>query len=153
MGWDKREPTTNLVILGDDEGCVRKVGGLLVRMIQDQQYPQRQNYEIVQKNGESMMLAGSASLSRQIFPADIGRFLKAEFLGWGKSANGKFKQIEVNIWAGEPNEDMKKWPRFEETQNGGKKAEPVKAKAAGKRDEDFSDFPEALDAADDDLPF
>lgn len=150
MSWGKREPTSNLVILGDDEGCVKRVGGLLVRMIQDQQYPQRQNYEIVQKNGESIMVAGSASLSRQIFPADVGKFLKAEFTGWGKSPNGKFKQIEVNVWEGDLNDDMKKWPRIGEFTNG---KPPVAAKAAAKRDDDFSDFPEALDDADSDLPF
>jgi hypothetical protein len=151
MSWGKREPTTNLVILGDDEGCVQKAGGLLVRMIQDQQYPQRQNYELVQRNGDSIMLAGSASLSRQIFPGDVGKFLKAEFLGWGKSANGKFKQIEVNIWEGDPTEDMKKWPRFGETTKPAPEREKAKAKA---RDDDFSDFPEAVDEDDGSgLPF
>jgi hypothetical protein len=151
MSWGKREPTTNLVILGDDEGCVRKAGGLLVRMIQDQQYPQRQNYELVKKDGESIMLAGSASLSRQIFPGDVGKFLKVEFLGWGKSANGKFKQIEVNIWEGPPTEEMQKWPRY------GEPVEPVRGTSAAKakpRDDDFSDFPPPHDdEGESDLPF
>lgn len=149
MSWTKREPVSNLIVLGDDEGNVRKVGGLLAAVTQDSMYPNRSNYEIVQKNGDSIILAGSASLGRQIAPGDVGKFVKAEFLGWGKAANGKFKQIEVFLWEGEHNEDMKKWPRFAEFHGNGKKAAPK----AGAKDESFSDFPDALDAEDDDLPF
>ena len=114
MAWDKRDPVSNLVILGDDEGQVRKVGGLLASIRQDNQYPSRHNYELVKQDGESIWLAGSASLSRQIFPADVGKFVKCAFQGWGKSANGKFKQIEVQIYSGEPTAEMKAWPRYGE---------------------------------------
>lgn len=139
MGWNKREPVSNLVILGDDEGNVKKVGGLLAAVTQDSMYPNRHNYELVQKNGDSINLAGSASLSRQIAPGDVGKFLKAEFIGWGKSANGKFKQIVVYLWDGEPNEEMRKWPRFAEFHGNGKGEE--------------ADFPNPADDPDSDLPF
>ena len=148
MSWKKRDPVSNLVVLGDDEGQAKKVGGLLAAVTQDPQYPARSNYELVQKGGESILLAGSASLGRQIFPADVGKFLKAEFHGWGKAPNGKFKQIEVNIWDGEATEDMKKWPRYAEFHPNGQPP-----KAAPKPEESFEDFPAALDAEDDDLPF
>lgn len=149
MSWSKRESvSSNLVTLGDDEGHRKKIGGLLVAVKQDPN-PKYKNpvYEIVQKSGDSILLAGSASLSRQIFESDIGKFLKAEFLRWGNSPNGKFKEIEVNIWEGEPNEEMKAWPRFKEFANAGK------PKAAASKDEEFGDFPSASTVDDDDLPF
>lgn len=142
MTWQKREPVQNLVVLGDDEGQVKKIGGLLAGMRQDQRYPSRHNYELVKQDGESVWLAGSASLSNQLFPGDVGKFVKCEFKGWGRSANGKFKDIEVLIYDGEPTADMKKWPRF--------------AELSGKRTEQPPppEPPEDEDpGGDDDLPF
>jgi hypothetical protein len=144
MAWTKREPTSNLVVLGDDEGQVKKVGGLLLSMRQDAQYPSRQNYEIVQRNGDCIWLAGSASLGRQLFPGDVGKFVKCEFTGWGKSANGKFKMIDVNVYDGEPTEDMKKWPHFGEAAKRGDD-EPER-----ERPEDQDEFAAGGDG---DLPF
>jgi hypothetical protein len=139
MTWKKREAVTDLVILGDDEGNVKKVGGLLAAVTQDKLYPANMNYELVQKNGESIVVAGSASLSRQISPTeDVGKFLKAEFMGWGNSRNGKFKEIDVLVWEDEPTDEMKKWPRWAELQKDGS---PV------------ADEPPISDDPDDDLPF
>jgi hypothetical protein len=158
MSWTKRESvSSNLVTLGDDEGHVKTVGGLLVAVRQDPN-PKYKNpvYELVQKSGESVLLAGSASLSRQIFESDVGKFLKAEFIKWGQSPNGKFKEIEVNIWDGEPNDAMKAWPRFAEF-HGKASGNGVTAKdVAKKARDDFDDFaapPKALDNDTDDLPF
>lgn len=153
MSWAKREAVSNLVVLGDDEGQKKKVGGLLVGMPRDQGYPDKVNYQLVQKDGEVALLSGSASLARQINEHDVGKFIKCEFQGWGRSGNGKFKVIEVNVWEGEPNDEMKAWPRFAEFQNGGKKQAPKAAPvAAGKKDE-FDGFPPPLEDTDDDLPF
>ena len=148
MGWNKREPVSNLVVLGDDENCAQKAGGLLAAMTQDTMYPQRSNYELVQKSGESIFLAGSASLSRQIGVTDIGHFVKCEFKGWGKAAQGKFKMVEVFIWNDEPTADMKKWPRWAELQPGGMEKPKAKVKK-----EELDDVPAALDEDDDELPF
>ena len=150
MGWTKREPVSNLVVLGDDEGQTKKVAGLLLKLTQDTMYPARNNYELVQKNGESITLAGCASLSRQIGVTDVGHFVKCEFKGWGHSANGKFKDIEVFIWNDEPTADMKAWPRWRESQA---LLEPSKKTAPPKKDEAFEDVPAALDDESDDLPF
>lgn len=148
MSWTKRDPVTDLVILGDDEGSIHAIGGLLLDVTQDAQYPQRSNYRIAKKNGDTVTLAGSASLSRQIFPHDVGKFLKCHFLGWGKSANGKFKQIEVAIWDGEPTEDMKAWPKYRQA------SEPKSvAIAPNLAAETADDFDDAAPADDDDLPF
>jgi hypothetical protein len=49
----------------------------------------------------------------------VGKFLKAEFMGWGNSRNGKFKEIDVLVWEDEPTEEMKNWPRWAEIQRDG----------------------------------
>lgn len=159
MSWAKREAVTNLVILGDGEDHKKKVGGLLIATPFDRMYPDKMNYVIVQSDGEEIVLSGSASLGRQLSDRDVGKFVKCEFAGWGKSANGKFKIIDVNVWEGEPNDAMRAWPRFAEFQtatiaqkkaaaNGKQpKAEPAK------EPDDFEDFPNALTEEDDDLPF
>ncbi len=143
MAWSKREPVSNLVVLGDDEGQVKKVGGLLASVKQDAQYPSRSNYELIQKDGESIMLAGSASIGRQLFPGDIGRFVKLTFMGWGSSKNGKFKEIEVNVFDGEPTDDMKKWPRYAE----------LSRKPKGESADGDPGPTDTGDDFDDDLPF
>lgn len=147
MGWNKREPTSNLVVLGDEEGNKKKVGGLLIGCPKDRLYPDKTNYELVQQNGEVQVLSGSASLRNQLGESDIGKFVKCEFTGWGKSANGKYKAIDVNVWDGELNEVMKKWPRYDEFSNGKPKAKA----AAPATDDDFPGDNPADD--DDDLPF
>jgi hypothetical protein len=151
MSWGKREVNNNFVALGDGEGDV----------LNNHFDKPKMDYEFINKAGETVLLSGSASLARQISADDMGKFFKAEFEGWGKSANGKFKQISVYIWDGEPNDAMQAWPRFAEFY-GKKPAAPTtteqKASAksrmpAGLSDEEFETIPKTLDAEDDDLPF
>lgn len=149
MSWEKREPVTNLVVLGDEEGNKKKAGGLLVGCPKDRMYPDKTNYELLQQDGEVQVLSGSASLRNQIGEADIGKFVKMEFTGWGKSPNGKYKAIEVFVFTGEPNDVMKAWPRFADF-HGKNGKPPVAAKTAVETDETF---PGALEEDDDDLPF
>lgn len=151
MAWAKREPVTNLVVLGDEEGNVKKTGGLLIGCPKDRMYPDKTNYELVKQDGEVVTLSGSASLRNQIGEGDIGKFVKMEFTGWGKSANGKYKAIDVFVYDGEPTDAMKQWPRYAEFANGAKKPAPVKA--AAKPSDDFEEFPGALNDDDDSLPF
>ncbi len=146
MAWTKREPVSNLTQLGDGQGQVQKVAGLLASVKPDPN-PKYKNdvYEIVQKNGESINLAGSASLTRQINEADVGHFIKCEFKGWGNSPNGKFKDIEVQIFEGDATPEMKLWPRWKELN--GQFTKPT----AGSSHE--PDDAESQDAEDSDLPF
>lgn len=153
MTWNKREAVTNLVILGDGEGHCKKVGGLLVATPNDSGYPDKINYVIVKKDGEEITLSGSASLARQLNERDVGKFIRCEFMGWGKSNNGKFKAIDVNVWEGEPDETMKKWPRFAEFATAAKRPTPAVAKPAAQPADDFDDFPSNLGGDEDDLPF
>jgi 1,2-phenylacetyl-CoA epoxidase PaaB subunit len=150
MGWTKREPVSNLVVLGDDDGQVKKVGGLLAAMKQDTMYPARNNYEIIQKDGTSLWLAGSASIGRQLGSQDVGKFVKCEFMGWGKAKQGKFKEIDVVLWDGEPTDDMKKWPRWKEISTLAKNGN-----GTPKQDEPppHTDDDQTPDDEDDGLPF
>jgi hypothetical protein len=154
MTWAKREAVTNLVVLGDGEDHKKKVGGLLVGCPRDRMYPDKVNYELVQKDGEIVVLSGSASLGRQINDGDVGKFVKCEFKEWGRSANGRFKVIDVNVWEGPPTEDMKKWPLYLDTltkiANGNGKQTP--AKAAAVPADDFGEREPEPDE-DDGLPF
>lgn len=160
MSWAKREAVTNLVVLGDGPDHKKKVGGLLIDTPFDRMYPDKMNYVLVQKSGEEIVLSGSASLGRQIAPTDVGKFVKCEFTGWGKSNNGKFKVIDVNVWEGEPNADMKAWPRYAEfagrtqaQRKNGNGSGPKHAAPAAPADE-FEDFDNSPIAdPDDDLPF
>lgn len=146
MAWSKREPVTNLVVLGDGDGDKKKVGGLLIGCPKDRMYPEKTNYELVQQDGEVITLSGSASLRNQLGESDVGKFVKMEFTGWGKSANGKYKAIDVNVFEGEVTDPkMKAWPRYAEFQKNGKK--PATQKDA---EQEFDAEP-VEDA--DDLPF
>lgn len=155
MTWAKREAVTNLVILGDAEGNKKKVGGLLIGTPADRGYPEKVNYEIVQRDGEVIVLSGSASLARQINAADIGKFIKCEFTGWGKSPNGKFKAIDVNVWEGDLTDEMKKWPMYDDVHAATQAQKKAATKAApAKPVDDFEDFPAPIDEnGEEDLPF
>jgi hypothetical protein len=146
MSWTKREAVTNLVILGDEQGHKKKAGGLLVAVPRDKGYPDKFNYVLVQQDGEEITLSGSASLARQLNEQDIGKFVKCEFTGWGRSNNGKFKMIDVNVWEGEPTDVMKEWPRFTEFHS--------KGRVPATTSIDWGDdFPGALQDEENDLPF
>ena len=142
MGWQKREVDTDLVILGDGERNAKSVAGLLAAVTRDPRYPDNRRYELVQKDGTSKSVAGSASINSQLGVDDVGKFVKLAFTGWGASGNGRFKQIDVQVFEGEVTPEMKAWPRYAELHsNGAKKAESLET------------FPEALDDNDSDLPF
>lgn len=158
MGWKKQEVTAGTYVsLGDDEDSVSKFGGLLLKLEQNTKYPEKIDYVVVKKDGEIIKLSGSASLARQLGSAHVGCFFKAEFLGWGKSGNGKFKQIEVHIWDGDLTPEMEAWPMLAEARANAKAGTKAPAPAGKKKPEpegdDFGDIPSALRASDDDLPF
>lgn len=153
MTWNKREAVTNLVILGDSPDNKKKVGGLLIGTPFDRMYPDKMNYVIVQQDGEEIVLSGSASLGRQLAESDIGKFVKCEFTGWGKSNNGKFKVIDVNVWEGEPNDAMKAWPRYGEFSAPTQATKRAAAKP-GRETPPHDDFGDPGPSDDnDDLPF
>jgi hypothetical protein len=146
MGFNKREATSDLTVLGNDEGQVGKAGGLLASMRQDNRYPSRHNYELVQRSGESIWLAGSASLGNQLGPEDVGRFIRCTFKGWGSSSNGKFKIIEVMVSDDDLPDELLEWPRYKEIQkrirnNGGPQGTPPLDETQAAVHDDEDDLP------------
>jgi len=109
MSWQKREVPTNLVILGDAEGNVASTGGLLASVTPDPRYPDNRRFLLIGKDGDEKLVAGFTALNNQLGAADVGKFIKLTFGGWGKSANGRFKIVEVQVWDGEPSSEMVKW--------------------------------------------
>lgn len=141
MGWTKREVEQNLVILGDGEGNVAKVSGLLASVKPDPRYPDNKRFELIDRDGTAKSVAGSAAINSQLGAQDIGRFVRLVFTGWGKSPNGRFKVIDVFVYDGDITDDMRKWPQWTELNS--------KNGAAN-----LSEKPSALaDADPDDLPF
>jgi hypothetical protein len=142
MSWEESKPPTGFTILGDDEGNVPKVGGLLAAIVQSDKYKNTDNYELVQQDGSIKTLAGCTTLASRIFSKHVGKFLKAEFVGWEKGKAGRYKDTKVLFWEGEPTDEMKKWPRWEElnTENGD---EPPldETQAAVHEDETEDDLP------------
>lgn len=142
-GWQKRD-SSNLIVIGDGEGQARKVGGLLASIAPDPRYPDNRRYELVQQDGTSKIVAGTTVVNNQIGIHDIGKFIKLSFEGWGSGGNGKFKNIDVQVFEGAPTDDMKKWPRFAELHG-------RKASVAAPLDETPTPLGEESD--DDSLPF
>jgi hypothetical protein len=159
MGFVKREVAENFVSLGEGEGDVRQVGGILTRFVENKHFDKpKTDYEFIDKNGELQVLSGSASLARQIHSEDLGKFFKATFEGWGKSANGKFKQIAVFIWEGELNPAMKAWPKLDQYYGKRPTTIALVGRVAPKpaATDDFDEMPEPIQQGqveDDDLPF
>lgn len=125
MTWKKRERDTDLVILGDAEGHAQKTGGLLATIKPDPVYEKNKRYELVRQDGTSVEVAGCASINRSLSPNDVGKFVKMTFVGWGNSPNGKFKEIDVEVYEDEPTAEMKQWPRWAELQNGEQEKPPT----------------------------
>jgi len=150
VAFVKRTVAENFISLGDGEGDVKSVGGILTKFVENRQFAKpKTDYEFVDKDGKLQVLSGSASLARQIHADDMGKFFKATFEGWGKSNNGNFKQIAVYIWDGEPTEVMKQWPKFDQYYRAG--GQPVALVAR-----DFEKMPAAIqkgEEEDDGLPF
>ena len=146
MSWEKRE-TTDGVGIGDGDGQQEKAGGLLagIKTVEGNDGPFLV-YEMVQKDGTSLGVFGSASIDSRLNTKDVGSFVKFVFEGWGKSKAGrKFKQIDVQVWGSDFSDDMKEWPRFAEIHNGVSAAAVVAA---------FDNPPDALTKDDDsELPF
>lgn len=141
MTWQKREVSANLVVLGDAEGNAKGAAGLLASVTKDPRYPDNRRYEIVQQNGESKSVAGSASINSQLGVDDVGKFVKLTFQGWGSSGNGKYKIIDVEVWDGDVKPEMKAWPRYAEFHdNGAVKAKDTRTAAVVEDDPD-SDLP------------
>jgi len=115
MTWQERE-AADLIVIGDnkEEGQVQQCGGLLASVRPDPN-PEFKNkrYELVLQNGDTVEVAGSASIDRKLHEHDVGSFVKITFESWGVNKRGqKFKNISVKVWDGELSDKMKDWPHL-----------------------------------------
>lgn len=134
-GWTLVE-AGDAISLGGKENQRKTAGGLLVKIEYDQG-PKKNSavYELVQADGESVRVWGSAAIDYKLSPAKIGKFVRLEFTGIEQTKDGTdFKAIEVKIWTKPLTDKMKEWPRVEEWYT-------AKEGVA------------AMDGEDDDLPF
>lgn len=145
MGWTEREAGA-VVVLGDGEGQVRRVAGLLASVKQDPRYPDNRRFELVQKDGTSKYLAGFTALNSQLGQADVGHFVKIEFVGWEGQGGNRWKKPKVEVYEGEPTAEMRSYPRWRELNEA-----PKRQNVPVPNDEDVP--PEELEQPDDDLPF
>ena len=143
MSWEKQE-TPEAIGIGDGKDQKPKAGGLLaeVREVEGDNGP-FMVYDFVQRDGTTQAVYGSSAIDRELKSGvHVGRFIKLVFKERVAGKKGReFKDIDVEIWKGDPTDDMRAWPRFEELQ-----PKPVAAPS-------IDEFPGALDASDDDLPF
>ena len=121
MGWTELE-NNDAISLGDkpakdDRPAQRKkAGGLLVRIEYDQG-PKKNSaiYELVQSDGTSLRVWGSAAIDRKLSKANVGQFLRLEFKSIEQTKDGTdFKVIKVEVYGGELTDKMMNWPRVEE---------------------------------------
>lgn len=161
MTWNKRQVAQNLVILGDDEGHVRRAHGLLADVTPDPQYPNNRRYLLIGQAGAEKIVAGSTSLNLQVGPGDVGKFVKFSFVGWERGKRGRFKAMEVEVYDGPATKAMLDWLGPEGTvrykQLNGNAPRPLAAVPAGASvgaaaPEDFPPEPSGDDDLDD-LPF
>ena len=142
-GWNKREIADGIGI-GEKEGQRRAAGGLLAEIRTDVGDNNSNIYELVQKDGASLYVWGSATIDGKLRASDIGKFVKMKYLGMAKGKSGRtYKDIDVAGWDAPLTDAMKEWPRVGEFSGEG----------AAKPADDFEDFPEGSDEEDDDLPF
>ncbi len=93
-GFQPIEPA-NLIVLGDKKKQSKAFGGLLIDIVQDEQYKAKQRYLCVGRDGKEYEIAGNASLARRIKRTHIGCLVKLVFKGWERGPNGNYKVLEV----------------------------------------------------------
>ncbi len=111
--FDELEPRT-LMVIGDQKGQVKAIGGLLIDIMRDPKYHDKVRYLMVFKDGEEYELAGNAALSQRISAKQIGCIIKVRFESWDSSGGNRSKVIKVQSLARENTSDELKamFPRW-----------------------------------------
>jgi hypothetical protein len=117
-GFEKLEPA-NLIVLGDGTKQTKKFGGLLLDIVQDDQYKDKVRYLCVGRDGKEYEVAGNAALSRRIKRSHIGCLIKLTFTGKERGPQGTYKVIEVQAQPRSRTTDAQKerfprWHDFED---------------------------------------
>ena len=141
-GFETIEPA-NLVVIGDGKKQSKEFGGLLVDIVEDEQYPEKVRYVCVGKDEKDYEIAGNAALSKRIRRSHIGCLIKIKFMGRERGAKNEYKLIEVRVQPRDQITDKQKklfprWFDFESKEQAqGQSSGPAPEKAEG--DEAASD--------------
>jgi len=126
MTWTELA-ASDAVGIGEKENQRTKAGGLLVRVEYDQG-PKKNSaiYELVQSDGTSLRVWGSAAIDRKLSVINIGKFIRLEFKKMSKNKDGTdFKAIKVEVFEGDLTDKMKEWPRVEEFYTANQGVDPI----------------------------
>lgn len=112
-GFETIEPA-NLVVIGDGKKQTKAFGGLLVDIVQDDQYEDKVRYCCIGVDEKDYEIAGNAALAKRIRRSHIGCLIKIKFLGRERGTTNEYKLIEVRVQPRDrTTEDQKKlFPRW-----------------------------------------
>ena len=89
------EVTGNLIVLGEKDGQVQSIGGVLKEIRPDRKYEGRSQYVLATPEGEKTV-AGCATLTNKIDESFIGFLLTFRYDGTGTTETGQsFKRVKV----------------------------------------------------------
>lgn len=143
-GFETIEPA-NLVVIGDGKKQVKAFGGLLLDIVQDDQYEDKVRYVCVGRDEKDYEIAGNAALAKRIRRSHIGCLIKIRFLGKERGAKNEYKLIEVRVQPRDQTTDAQKklFPRWFEFEKGAPTAETkagAESAADDATDDDATDF-------------
>jgi hypothetical protein len=96
--WETRRGSGSILVLGDESGQLQEIEGTLTARRVSPAYADNFLYDISTSDGESVTIAGTASLNARLTEHDIGRYVAITFKGWGATKRGnKFKDIDVRV--------------------------------------------------------
>ena len=123
-GFETIEPA-NLVVIGDGKKQSPGFGGLLIDIVQDDQYEDKVRYVCVGKDEKDYEIAGNAALAKRIRRSHIGCLIKIKFMGRERGSKNLYKLIEVRVQPrDQTTEEQKKiFPRWFEFENDAPTAE------------------------------
>ncbi|KKL20290.1 hypothetical protein LCGC14_2456950 [marine sediment metagenome] len=123
-GFETIEPA-NLIVIGDGKKQSKAFGGLLVDIVQDDQYEDKVRYCCVGKDEKDYEIAGNAALAKRIRRSHIGCLIKIKFMGRERGTKNEYKLIEVRAQPRDctTEEQKKMFPRWFEFEKGAPTAE------------------------------
>jgi hypothetical protein len=129
-------------VIGDGPKQTQRFGGLLIDIVADDKYPEKQRYVVIGRDEKEYEIAGNAALAKRIRRSHIGCLMKVQFMGRERGATNEYKLIEVKVQPRDrTTEEQKKifprWHEFEKKEDG---TAPAAASAEGAEQPSATDF-------------
>ena len=97
MEFVERRGSGMILVLGDGPDQIQHVEGALVSREPSSKFPNQFLYEFQTPDGEHLTVAGCGAVNARLSEADVGKYVKLDFVGWGKAPNGPFKNVRVLV--------------------------------------------------------